>query len=715
MKQVIQNITNGNTNVVEVPCPKNKIGYLLVQSKNTLISAGTERMLVDFGKANIINKARQQPDKVKLALDKIKSDGLLPTMSSIKTKLDQPIALGYCNAGIVLNSKVEGFLEGDRVVSNGQHAQIVRVPKNLSAKIPDEVDDESAAFTVLASIGLQGVRLLKPTIGETIVVFGLGLIGLITIQILKANGCRVLGIDYDSSRCKLANSLGIKTADLSNDENPIDISHSFSRGRGVDGVIVAVSTQSDDVIHQAAEMCRKRGRIILVGVTGLNLRRDDFYKKEISFQVSSSYGPGRYDRFYEEKGHDYPIGFVRWTEQRNFEAVLDMMADGSLDVKPLITHRYLIEDAEAAYELLNEPSALGILIEYPTQDTPSLLNPTIELKGSNVNSKYNPSDPIVGFIGAGNYASGTLIPAFKSANAQLDTLVTSGGVSAVHYGNKLGFKLATTELNELWKNENINTIAIATRHNLHADQIVSAIKSGKNVFVEKPLALTLVDLDLIDTTFCQINDKRKVALRLMVGFNRRFAPHVIKIKSLLEAKREPKIVIMTINAGSISSDHWTQDIQIGGGRIVGEGCHFIDLMQFLIGNPIKSHHAIMMGNSPAIDVNDDKTSISLSFTDGSFGTIHYFANGGKTFPKERIEVFCGDAVLQLDNFKVLTGYGWPNFNKMKLLNQDKGQKACASAFLDSIRLGEPSPIPYDEIIANSRVSIEVANKLRSEN
>jgi len=715
MKQVIQNISNGSTNVVEVPCPKNKNGHLLIQSKNSLVSAGTERMLVDFGRANIINKARQQPDKVKLALDKIRSDGLLPTMSSIKTKLDQPIALGYCNAGVVLKSNVEGFLEGDRVVSNGQHAQIVRVPKNLCAKIPDEVDDEAAAFTVLAAIGLQGVRLLKPTIGETIVVFGLGLIGLITIQILKANGCRVLGVDYDTSRCELAKSFGIKIANPSKDEDPIDIAHSFSRGRGVDGVIIAVSTQSDEVIHQAAEMCRKRGRIVLVGVSGLNLRRDDFYQKEISFQVSASYGPGRYDRSYEEKGHDYPIGFVRWTEQRNFEAVLDMMADGSLNVKPLITHRYLIENAEDAYELLNDPSALGILLEYPVQDNLSLLSPTSELKAFNDNIKYNSLDPIVGFIGAGNYASGTLIPSFKSANAQLDTLVSSGGVSAFHYGNKLGFRLATTELKELWNNENINTIVIATRHNLHSEQVILAIESGKNVFVEKPLALTLEDLNSIDSVFSEVNNNRNESIRLMVGFNRRFAPHIVKMKSLLVPKIEPKIIIMTINAGAISRNHWTQDIEIGGGRIVGEGCHFIDLMQFLIGYPIINHNSVMIGSSPAIDVNDDKATINLSFEDGSIGTIHYFANGGKIFPKERIEVFCGDAVLQLDNFKVLKGYGWPNFNKMRLLNQDKGQKACASAFLDSIRRGKPSPIPYDEVIANSRVSIEVANNLRSDN
>jgi predicted dehydrogenase/threonine dehydrogenase-like Zn-dependent dehydrogenase len=714
MKQIIQNLSNRSTNVAEVPCPKNKAGNLLIQSKNSLVSPGTERMLVDFGKANILNKALQQPDKVKLVLDKIKSDGLLPTYASIKTKLDQPIALGYCNAGIVLNSKADGFSNGDRVVSNGQHAQIVRVPKNLCAKIPDEVDDESASFTVLASIGLQGVRLLKPTIGEAIVVFGLGLIGLITIQILKANGCRVLGIDHNSSRCKIANSFGIKTVDLSKDENPIDISHSFSRGRGVDGVIIAVSTQNDDVMHQAAEISRKRGRIILVGVTGLNLRRDDFYKKEISFQVSASYGPGRYDTSYEEKGIDYPIGFVRWTEQRNFEAVLDMMVDGSLDVKPLITHRFLIENAEDAYELLGDSSALGILLEYPPQDKQSLLSSSIKLNTFNNNSKYNPFDPIVGFIGAGNYASGTLIPAFKSANVQLDTLVTSGGVSAFHHGNELGFKLASTELNELWGNKNINTVVIATRHNLHADQVISAINSKKNVFVEKPLALTLKDLNLIDLAFRKINNNKKDALRLMIGFNRRFAPHIIKMKSLLEAKSDPKIIVMTINAGSIISDHWTQDIEIGGGRIVGEACHFIDLMQFLVGHPIKSHHEIKMGSSTT-EVNDDKTTISLVFPDGSFGTIHYFANGGKIFPKERIEVFCGEGVLQIDNFKILKGYGWPNFKKMKLFSQDKGQKACALAFADSIRYGKPSPIPYDEIIANSKVSIEVAENLRAEN
>ena len=715
MKQIIQNMANGETSIIEVPCPKSEPGSILIKSKNSLLSVGTERMLVDFGKANLLNKARQQPDKVKMVLNKVKADGVFPTINSVRTKLDKPIELGYCNAGVIIESGVEGFSVGDRVVSNGHHAEVTRVSKNLCALIPDEVDDESAAFVVLASVGLQGVRLLKPTLGENIVVFGLGLIGLVTIQILKANGCRVLGVDFDTVRCELANNFGIEAVDLSKGQDPLAYAKYFSRGYGVDGVILAVSTQSNVVIHQAAQMCRKRGRIVLVGVSGLNLHRDDFFKKEISFQVSASYGPGRYDKLYEEKGQDYPIGFVRWTEQRNFEAVLDMMAAGSLNVKPLITHRYKIENAKEAYGLLNDPTALGILLEYPIQDRLSLRSSVVKLDVPTKIIQFDSNNPVVGFIGAGNYASGTLIPSFKKANAQLDTLVTSGGVSAVHYGNKLGFRFAATDLKKIWKNSNINTVIIVTRHDTHSDLVKLALESGKNVFVEKPLALKLGELDVIDSTFRRIGKNQKNALRLMVGFNRRFAPHIVKMKSLLEIKQEPKSIVITVNAGAIASDHWTQDTEIGGGRIVGEACHFIDLMQFLVGYPIINHHAVMIGNSPEIKVRDDKASITLFFEDGSFGTIHYFANGGKVFPKERIEVFCGDAVLQLDNYRVLKGFGWLGFNSMRLLKQDKGQRACAKAFIDSIRKGKPSPIPFEEIIANSRVSIELASALRKDN
>ncbi len=708
MQQILQNLANGETTLAEVPCPKNTIGSLLIASRTTLVSAGTERMLVDFGKANMLDKARQQPDKVKQVFDKVKTDGLLQTLDTVRSKLDQPIPLGYCNAGVVLESGVEGFAVGDRVVSNGHHAEVVRVPKNLCAKIPDAVDDESAAFTVLAAIGLQGIRLINPTLGEAIVVSGLGLIGLLCVQMLRANGCRVLGIDFDSSRCMLARQFGAETVDLSQGQDPIAIANVFSHGRGVDGVIVAASSQSDEVMHQAAEMCRRRGRIVLVGVVGLNLRRDDFFKKEITFQVSASYGPGRYDPLYEEQGRDYPVGFVRWTEQRNFEAVLDLMASGVLDVQPLITHRYAIDDAIEAYRQLDNAEALGILLNYPPQEESRLRNPVVSLKTTHTVSA-DPQTPVVGFVGAGNYASRVLIPAFKAAGAQLETLVTRGGMSGVHHGNKAGFRTAATELDAVWSNPAINTVAIVTRHNAHADQVIAGLQAGKHVFVEKPLALTLDALSRIETA-CQAASNQ----HLMVGFNRRFAPHIVRMKQLVDAHPEPKAFIMTVNAGAIPADHWTQDKAVGGGRIIGEGCHFIDLMRFLAGHPISSHHAMMIGNAPGMVIQDDKVSINLTFADGSFGTIHYLANGGKAFPKERIEVFCGDAVLQMDNYRILKGFGWSGFNRLKLWKQDKGQQACVAAFLDAIRTRGETPISVDEILEVSRVSIEVAEQLRDQ-
>jgi predicted dehydrogenase/threonine dehydrogenase-like Zn-dependent dehydrogenase len=710
MKQILQNLSNGETSLVDVPCPKNIKSNILIATSKTVVSAGTERMLVDFGKASYFKKAKQQPDKVKMVLNKVLTDGLMTTVDAVRSKLDQPLPLGYCNAGVILESDVSEFELGDRVVSNGNHAEVVRVPKNLCVKIPDNVDDESASFTVLGAIGLQGIRLIKPTMGECFVVTGLGLIGLLCVQMLRANGCRVLGIDFDSKKCELAQKFGAETVDLSKGEDPVIISQGFSRGRGVDGVLITAATQSDEVMHQSAEMCRKLGRIVLVGVVGLNLRRDDFFKKEITFQVSASYGPGRYDPFYEEDGNDYPVGFVRWTEQRNFEAVLDMMSAGSLDVKSLITHRYDIENAIEAYTLLDSSDALGIVLNYPNKSQELLTNSKVGLASQKFEI-IKPNTPCVGFIGAGNYASRTLIPAFKEAGAVLDTLVTSGGISGVHHGKKNQFITASTETSDLWNNDRINTVSIVTRHDAHAQQVIDALNSGKNVFVEKPLALTLAELEEIDRVYHQAN--KSDTIRLMVGFNRRYAPHVIKMKKLLESHRSPKSIIMTVNAGAIPGEHWVQDSLIGGGRIIGEGCHFIDLMRHLVGYKITSFQATMMGNVPGVEVREDKASITLCFEDGSFGTIHYLANGGSEFPKERIEVFCDNAVLQMDNYRVLTGYGWPGFKKMKLFKQDKGQKSCAKAFIDSISNGSEAPIPYEEVMESSRVSIEVANSLHS--
>ena len=710
MKQILQNLSNGKTTLSEVPCPQANDGSVLISSRSSLLSPGTERMLIDFGKANMIDKALQQPDKVKMALSKVKNDGLLTTIDAVRSKLDQPLPLGYCNAGEVLQTNVLGLSVGDRVVSNGSHAEVVNVPKNLCAKIPDNVDDESAAFTVLAAVGLQGIRLLKPTLGEQFVVTGLGLVGLLCVQMLRANGCQVLAIDFDSKKCEIARKFGAKTVDLSNNEDQISAAKNFSHGRGVDGVIIAASSDSDSIIHQSAEMCRQRARIVLVGVVGLNLRRDDFFKKEITFQVSASYGPGRYDSFYEEKGNDYPIGFVRWTEQRNFEAVLEMMSQGQIDVKPLITHRYKFSDAIEAYSTLDDKSALGIILNYSESSKKNITKSKVNLINSNTLKADSESNiPTVGFIGAGNYASRILIPAFKKAECILDTIVSRSGINGLHHGNKYGFNNTSTDISDLWSNK-INTVAIVTRHNSHANQVVVSLKNKKNVFVEKPLALTLDDVDLIEETYNSANSSSHT--RLMIGFNRRFAPHIIKMKDLLGGQTSPKSIIITVNAGAIPADHWIQDASIGGGRIIGEACHFIDLMRHLVGYSIESFQATMIGFNNNKEICDDKVSISLKFKDGSFGTIHYLANGNNDYPKERVEVFCENSVLKMNNYRSLKGYGYKNFKNLKLVKQDKGQNACAKAFIESIRNGKPSPINFDEIIEISRVSIEIANSLR---
>jgi len=712
MKQILQNMSTGETRLVEVPVPQCSKAGVLVQTTNSLISIGTERMLVEFGKASMLQKARQQPEKVKMVLEKIRTDGLGATLDAVKSKLDQPLPLGYCHVGRVIGVGQDAvdFSEGDRVISNGPHASVVSVSHNLAAHIPDNVSDEEAVFTVLASIGLQGIRLAKPSLGECFVVTGLGLIGLLTVQLLKAHGCRVLGIDFDEDKLGLARQFGAETVSLSKGEDPVEAGIAFSRGQGVDGVIITASTKSSDPVSQAALMSRKRGRIILVGVTGLELNRSEFYKKELSFQVSCSYGPGRYDSNYEDKGQDYPYAFVRWTEKRNFEAILDMMTDGRLDVKPLISHRFKLNDAVKAYKILSDDKqALGIVLQYPDAPKEALMVKQVTLKSD---ISFSADLPVCGFIGAGNYASRILIPAFSKGGAQLHTIVSSGGVSATHHGRKNGFHKAATDVAEVLDNDEINTVAIVTRHNTHARYVVDALTHGKNVFVEKPLALRNEDLDDIEKVYRE--HAESVGARLMVGFNRRFAPQIIKMKTLLEPVTQPKSFIMTMNAGAIPADSWVQDTDVGGGRIIGEACHYVDLMRYLAGAEIISVQARRMGNHPGVPVSEDKASIILGFADGSFGTINYLANGGKAFPKERIEVFTGDAVLQLDNFRKLRGFGWKNFTKMNLLRQDKGQDACTAAFLESIKKGNPSPIPFDELLEVSRVSIEISKKLRAQ-
>lgn len=712
MKQIFQDLKDGNTLMMDVPCPSVQPGHVLIRTFVSLVSAGTERMLLDFGKANLLDKARQQPDKVRMVMDKIRTDGLMPTIDAVRHKLDQPLPMGYCNAGVVVDvgAGVTGFAIGDRVASNGKHAEMVCVPANLCAKIPDEVNDEAAAFTVIGAIALQGIRLAQPTLGETVVVTGLGLIGLLAVQLLHAHGCRVLGIDLDPAKLELAKLFGAKTVDLSRGEDPVAAAMALSAGRGVDAVLLAASTKSHEPVKQAAHMCRKRGRIVLVGVVGLELSRADFYEKELTFQVSCSYGPGRYDPLYEEGGQDYPLGFVRWTEQRNFEAVLGLLADGRLNPAPLISHRFPLGHAQKAYELISSTKpSLGILLQYPEpteKSSDELRLRTVPIAAPENRTSQPQDSVVVGVIGSGNYATQVLIPAFKQAGVSLRSVASSGGASGVHAGQKFGFEEATTDSTSLLNHADLNTVVITTRHDSHARYACQALELGKHVFVEKPLALRREDLAKIEDVY-----QKHQELVLMVGFNRRFSPHVKKMKSLLEAIHEPKSFIMTVNAGVIPLEHWTQDPAVGGGRMIGEACHFIDLLRFLADSPILSVQALMLGRAAGIPVQSDKVSFSLSFGDGSMGTVHYLANGHKSFPKERLEVFCAGRILQLDNFRTLRGFGWPGFTKMNLWRQDKGQTACVAAFVEAIRRGGASPIPFEELCEVTRVSFDIMDAI----
>jgi predicted dehydrogenase/threonine dehydrogenase-like Zn-dependent dehydrogenase len=708
MRQVIQSLNNGTVEAVDAPAPSVRAGALLIETQTTLVSAGTERMLVEFGRANLLQKARSQPGRVRDVLHKARTDGISATWEAVRAKLDQPIPLGYCNAGkvVAVGAGVTGFEVGDRVICNGAHAEIVAVPPLLCATIPDAVSAESAAFVPLAAIGLQGVRLAAPSLGERVAVFGLGLIGLLTVQILRANGCTVLGIDTEPARLALARQFGAIGVDLSKGEDPIAAADLFTGGLGVDAVLVTASTESHDLIRQAARMSRKRGRIVLVGITGLHLDRADFYEKELSFQVSCSYGPGRYDSQYEERGHDYPIGFVRWTEQRNFEAVLELMRRGALDVRPLITHRFSVEDAAAAYEaLVQQPGALAILLNYPEDVERDRLAQTIVLPPGKIARRTTVRSRIA-VLGAGNYASRMLVPALRAAGADCATIISRNGLSALLVGRRDGFDAASTDTARALADPSIGAVIIATRHDSHAELAIRALDAGKSVFVEKPLALDEAEIDAIVAARARAFARGESPV-LMVGFNRRFAPLVVSMQERLKTVSEPKAFIYTINAGSIPSSHWTQDRDVGGGRIVGEVCHFIDLLRFLAGAPISRLRASRIGRPTGDGVRDDKAMFTLEFEDGSIGTIHYLANGASAFPKERLEVFVAGRVLQLDNFRRLRGWGWRGVSG-PWGRQDKGQKGAATAFMAALHDGGGEPIPFDELVEISRWAVRAA-------
>lgn len=720
MKQILQDLSKGNTYLETVPVPQAGAGQVLIQTHCSLVSVGTERMLVEFGKSNWIQKARQQPDKVRMVLDKVKTDGLMPTLDAVRSKLNQPLPMGYSNVGVVVEvgAGVTEFQIGDRVVSNGHHAEFVAIPKHLCAKIPDNVSDESAAFTVLGAIALQGIRLAQPTLGETIVVTGLGLIGILTVQLLKANGCRVIGVDIDPAKLQLARELGAEVINGGNEEVVAKVLH-LSYGRGADAVLLTLSSESDAPVHQAAQMSRKRGRIVLIGVTGLQLSRADFFEKELTFQVSCSYGPGRYDANYEQKGQDYPIAYVRWTEQRNFEAFLGLVARDCLTLTALITHRFSIDAAEQAYDvLLGSEPALGIVLQYPVEinvltesrrfSEISNLNRTITLPGT---PSENPTAVSVGFIGSGNYAARVLMPEFARNDCRLAMVSCRSGVSGVQIAKSLRIPRVTTDNREVLENPDINTIVIATRHDTHAQFVCQALAHDKHVFVEKPLAINRNQLQQVEAACHEFFERNGIEPRLMVGFNRRFSPHIQKLIPVLRSHSTPKSFVITINAGQIPLDHWTQDPAIGGGRLMGEGCHFIDLLRFLAGTPITSIEGYAAHQPKQQGLLADIVTITVKFQCGSLGTLHYFSNGSSRFPKERIEVFCAGQIARIDNFRVTEGFGWEGLKKFKTLRQDKGQGACVAQFNQAISSGQSNPIPLQEILEVARATLVAAESL----
>jgi len=698
VKQIVQSLSDGRISLVDTPRPAVRAGAVLIATRASLISPGTERMLLEFGRANWIDKARQQPDKVRQTLDKIRTDGLAATVEAVRAKLDQPIPLGYCNVGRVIETGagVAGLAPGDRVISNGPHAEMVVVGRNLTAPVPDGVADEHAVFTVLGAIALQGIRLARPALGEAVVVTGLGLVGLLAVQMLRAQGCRVLGLDPDPARRALAGTFGAETADATDPDAVLAAAERFSRGHGVDAVLIAAATQSDEPVSLAARMSRQRGRIVLIGVSGLKLSRADFFEKELTFQVSHSYGPGRRDPDYEEKGHDYPAGLVRWTEQRNFEAVLDMMADGRLDLDPLISHRFAFADATDAYDTLaGGAAALAILLEYPPrEETSPAPARTITITSAIPGSAATPAGPKIGFIGMGNYASRVLLPAFRAAGATVEIAVSAGGLSAAHHGRKHGVARVSSDVSEAFGAAEIDTVVIATPHDSHGKMVVQALEAGKHVWVEKPLCLTHEERQNIAAALAARPD-----LRLTVGFNRRFAPLTGAMTTALGGLDAPISMIATVNAGRVGPESWVADPAQGGGRIVGEACHFIDILRHLAGHPI-----VDTVTSPGPETDD--AVIIVTFADGSQGTIHYLTSGHRGFAKERIEVFAAGRILQLDNFRTLRAWGWPGLRTRRLWRQDKGQSAMVQAFCDALRTGAAPIIAHDELIEVAGASID---------
>ncbi|MDX6695677.1 MAG: hypothetical protein QOF02_3280 [Blastocatellia bacterium] len=713
MKQVLQNLKTGQMAVAEVPAPVVQRGRVLVRTAASLISAGTERMAVDEGKKSLFDKARERPELVKQAIQRARDEGIINTVNAVLTKLGSSSALGYSAAGIVIGAgaDVTEFRPGMRVACAGvgyaSHAEVLSIPQNLCVRLPDEVSFEAGAFGTLGAIALQGVRLAEPTLGEAVVVIGLGLLGQLTVQLLKANGCRVFGIDLDAEKVALALDLGADMAAVSNDEVKGSVMQ-WSRGRGADAVLITAATSSNQPVELAGEISRLKGRVIAVGLVGMSIPRQLYFKRELTLKVSMSYGPGRYDAEYEERGHDYPFAYVRWTEKRNIEAFLDLIATGRVDVQRLITHRFPIDEGMRAYQLISgeikEPY-LGVVLQYDTERelAPRLAAATGLKKDAN---KPAPSVRL-GMIGAGAYAKAMLLPPLKTEGVEFRAIATANGLSARDTAAKYNFARTAGDADEIINDDEVNLIVIATRHDLHAELARRALEQDRHVFVEKPLALTEEELERV------VAAAQSSGGQLMVGFNRRFSPLARAAKEFFAGRQSPLSISYRINAGRIPRSHWIQDPREGGGRIIGEVCHFVDLMHFLTGALVTRVYAEAVTSRNRETVDEDSVFITLRFSDGSNGSIAYLAEGDKALAKERVEIFGEGKSFVLDDFRGATGYRNGRGEQTRLRGQDKGQAEEVRAVCEVVTKGTPSPIALDDLAATTRATFRIRESLRT--
>ncbi len=723
MKQLSQDARSGAITVTDVPVPHMGPNSVLVRVVASVVSAGTERAVTEFAEKSLAGKAKARPDLVRQVVEKIRRDGLLPTIHSVRGRLDQPLALGYSCAGTVIatGEQVTGIQPGDRVACAGAnyaiHAEVVSVPRLLVAKVPVATSEnasgnavpvpfEAAAFTTLGAVALHGVRTAEVKLGDVVAVIGLGLLGQLTVQILRANGCVVVGIDPREERAKLARRMGADAACTSS-ADLAQLCREFSRGIGADAVLITAETPSSDPVELAAQVARDRGAVVSVGAVGLNLRRDSYFKKELSFRVSRSYGPGRYDADFEEKGRDYPAGFVRWTETRNMDAFLDLLASGKVDVTSLISHRFPLEQATDAYELITGKSGgsfLGVLLTYSSADFAPSTRMELPVRTAVAGAKVS-----VGLVGAGGFALTTLLPAMqKISGVDYAGVCSASGAKAKHAAEKFGFRFCTTSLEDLLADPSVNTAVIATRHSLHAGQVIAALKAGKNVFCEKPLCLSEDELRDIVTNLLA----NPAPLRLMVGFNRRYAPMSVKLREFMrrDVHRAPMYAHYRVNAGFLPPNHWTQDASEGG-RMLGEVCHFLDYLTFVCGAPVEVEARTLGDNGSFCD---DNVVISVGFANGSRGVVSYMANGDRAFGKERIEVFGAGKTAVIDDFRTLElSEGGKLRTEHARLGQDKGHRGEWEAFVRSFAEGKLEPVPLDHIIGSTLLTLHALTALRT--